>query len=388
MERGLFLTAGSARASFSDVNILQINSLLTGGGTDMQMLELSRGLHEIGLHVSLAVASERRWESKARETGCALQTFSRRSLLKLAMITAVRSIIRRERIEIIHAHHGRDYWPAVIAAKLAGNGCRVVVTRHLMTRPRRVSRALLLRFSHLIAVSAAVAAVQRTELRGPQERVHLAHGNVDTDRFTPGRCDAANEFRKQQGWSEETVAFGVVGAFDLPRGKGQAEFIEAAAVLARRFPQARFAIIGSGTMEPLLRQSIRVRGLEKIVAMVPFTDDIVPVMRGLDVLVHPAVGTEALGVVLWEAMACGKPVIASRLHGIPEAFIEGEHGRLVPPGEVSALADAMEELLANPALRLRWGEAGRTHVCRNFSRCAHAKRVAAIYRKILADRTS
>jgi glycosyltransferase involved in cell wall biosynthesis len=102
-------------------------------------------------------------------------------------------------------------------------------------------------------------------------------------------------------------------------------------------------------------------------------------MNALDVLVHPALGTEALGLVLLEAMAAAKPVIATRLDGIPEAMIEGQHGLLVPPGDVSALGTAMKHLLVNRELRSRFGTAGRTHVLENFSRRRQAERVRDLY---------
>ena len=136
-------------------------------------------------------------------------------------------------------------------------------------------------------------------------------------------------------------------------------------------------------MEPLLRERIRSLDLAGTALMLPFTDDIPTVMNALDVLVHPALGTEALGLVLWEAMAGGKPVIASRLHGIPEAFIENEHGLLVPPADASALAEAMRQLAASQDLRTRFGRAGRYHVENNFSRAILAKNTQALYAAIL-----
>jgi len=128
-----------------------------------------------------------------------------------------------------------------------------------------------------------------------------------------------------------------------------------------------------------LRERIAGFGLAGVAAIVPFTDDIPTVMNALDVLVHPALGTEALGLVLLEAMAAAKPVIATRLDGIPEAMIDSKHGLLVPPGDVPALATAMKHLLVNRELRFRFGAAGRAHVLENFSRHRHAERVRDLY---------
>jgi len=95
---------------------------------------------------------------------------------------------------------------------------------------------------------------------------------------------------------------------------------------------------------------------------------------------------EALNKEMWEAMACGKPAIASRLDGISEAFVEGEHGLLVPPGDAPALADAMRTLLGDAALRQRLGAAGRERVCQNFSRARLAREVRELYCRLRAPK--
>jgi glycosyltransferase involved in cell wall biosynthesis len=364
------------------LRVLQVNSLFSGGGADNQTLELARGLAEAGDEVILAVASGSRWESLARQAGLEVETFAARSPLKLAMIRSLVRILRARRIDIIHLHQGRDYWPGILAARLAARGARVVVTRHLMTRPRALSRWLLLSFADLVAVSKAVLAVQQRELLGPAARRHLIYGGIDTRRFQTVSPATIQKLRSELGWAPDQVVFGVVGACNLPRGKGQIELLEAADQLQTAFPQARFAVVGEGTLLPWLRDRAAALGLRAKVRFVPFTDEVEAVMGALDVLVHPAVGTEALGLVIWEAMAAGKPVIASRLDGIPEAFEEGRHGFLVPPGDSVALGLAMRRLLENPELRRRFGEEGRAHVERNFSRLEQARRMRALYLKL------
>jgi glycosyltransferase involved in cell wall biosynthesis len=109
-------------------------------------------------------------------------------------------------------------------------------------------------------------------------------------------------------------------------------------------------------------------------------------MGALDVLVHPAVGTDAFPLVVLEALASGKPVVASRLDGIPEEIDDGRHGLLVPPGDVPALADAMRTLLGDAALRQRLGAAGRERVCQRFSRARLAREVRELYCRLCAPK--
>ena len=149
-------------------------------------------------------------------------------------------------------------------------------------------------------------------------------------------------------------------------------------------PASRFAIVGSGSMETVLREAIVRLDLGGCVSLLPFTTDIPLAMSALDVLVHPAVGTEALSLVILEALASGRPIIASRLDGIPETFNEGKHGLLVPADNVPALAGAMRTLLASPKLRERFGAAGPRHVREKFSRMAMAGRIRQLYQQICA----
>jgi glycosyltransferase involved in cell wall biosynthesis len=361
------------------MRILQVNSLFSGGGVDNQTLELSAGLRDLGDDVSLAVAAGSRWEPRARELGVRVETNSGRGAGKITMVRSWAKLIRTNRIQIVHAHQGRDYWPAILAANLAGIGTQVVVTRHLMTRPRALSRALLLRATSVVAVSAAVESVLRAHLRGSPARIHRIDCGLDFSRFLPSRTPEVWNYRDRIGWPADSVAFAVVGSFHPPAGKGQLDFLEAAANLKRVFPQARFAILGYGEMEARLKERIASLGLAQVAQVLPFHNEIPKFMSALDILVLPTTAPEALGLVLLEALASHRPVIASKKDGIPECFTDGEHGILFPPGDVRALTEAMRTLLVDPALRERYGNAGSAHVQTKFSREQLALRTHNLY---------
>lgn len=366
------------------LRILQVNSAFSGGGADNQTLELALGLRELGEEVTLAVPAGSAWEPLVRQHNLPLETFPERSPLRSALIRCLVRVVRARRIQIVHAHQGRDYWPAIIAARLVG-GVRVVVSRHLMTRPAGFSRWFLLSQAEVVAVSRAVERVCRRELRGPARRLHQVYAGIDTTRFQAGRSEAVWQFRERLGWPADAVVFGVVGFYHLPRGKGQLEFLEAAAQVRKEFPTSRFAIVGSGTMETVLREAIVRLDLGGFVSMLPFTTDMPLAMSALDVLVLPAVGTEALSLVILEALASGRPIIASRLDGIPETFNEGEHGFLVPADDVPALAKAMRTLLESPELRKRFGAAGPRHIQEKFSRVVMVERIHRLYQQLCSS---
>jgi glycosyltransferase involved in cell wall biosynthesis len=216
----------------------------------------------------------------------------------------------------------------------------------------------------------------RPPLLGDHSRIHVIHGGIDVDRFRP--FDAAAQ-RQQWGLAPDQYAFGVVGGYDLPRGKGQREFLQAAAQVQTQFPQARFLIIGRGNLKEVLASDIERLGLNGKAWLTPYCQDMPAAMNALDCLVHPQVGTEAFPGVVLEAFACGKPVIASALDGIPEAFAIGGFGRLVAPEDVPALAQALSGQVRLPAPAASDGQRLHRLVADHFSIQTMVAAVARLY---------
>lgn len=295
-------------------------------------------------------------------------------------------VIRQRKIQIVQAHHGRDYWPAILAAKLSGISPCVVLSRHLMQAPSRLNRKFLLRVSDVVAASDALFLKLQPTLSGPRERLHRIYPGIDTDRFTPERSADCQKLRAAWGCDESSVIFGLVGHFSPPEGKGHFDLLTAAAEIRQQIPQARFVLAGPSPQDASLRQAIALLGLGDIVRIHGFSNEIPVVMNALDVLVHPPFGAEVLGLVILEALACEKPVIATRLDGIPETFVDDEHGLLVPPKKPAALAAAIKTLAFDANLRARFGKAGRQHVLNKFTRRHYAQHSREFYAAILGGR--
>jgi glycosyltransferase involved in cell wall biosynthesis len=362
------------------MRILQVNSHFNGGGVDTQTLELTGGLLEQGHEVLLAINRGARWAGRAEALpGLRLETIEGG---KLHWGLRLRRLAEQFQAQVIHAHHGRDYWTVGIGAWLASNRPQAVLTRHLMTSLSSTSARWLLRLGHVVAVSKAVEANLRGELKGDLSRLHQVYSGVDLDHFKPDAALRAKG-RQAHGWDESHIVYAVVGGAGLPDGKGQREFVEAGARLIREFPQARLMVVGEGSLIPVLQQRIAELGLQQQILCVGFTEDVERIAAMIDVLVHPAVGTEALGLVIWEGMAAAKPVIASRLGGIPETFVVPDHGRLVTPRSVDELHAAMREFAADANLRLHAGVAARQFLIdHDYTRAGQARRFAELYQKI------
>jgi glycosyltransferase involved in cell wall biosynthesis len=319
---------------------------------------------------------------------------------KLRFIFRAARFARQEGIQIVHGHHGRDLWPSVFTARLAGTRTKLVLTRHLAKSPGSWAgkRFLLGQCDALIAVSEFVARVLREgvyepdspeaerrvrpPMRGDHGKIHVIYGGIDTTRFKPAR---AEETRREMGLEAGQYAFGVAGGYDFPRGKGQREFLAAAARIHEAAPLARFLIIGRGSMEEVLKADIQRLGLTGKAWLTGQKRDMPQVMNALDCLVHPQIGTEALGLVVCEAHACGKPVIASDLDGIPEAFAIGGCGKLVPAEDVAALAAAMLEQAGKTAADEGQRAAMHERVERSFSLRRQGERVLELYRRLAGE---
>ena len=380
------------------LRILHLNSLLNGGGTDDQCVKLAFALRRLNQDASIAGPNGRDFSEVIRSLGVPFHATPPEGPLKLWFMLHAARIIRRERITIVHGHHGRDLWPTILAAKWSGARPKIVLTRHMAKSPSTAfSRRLLLgQCDALVAVSHFVEKIlrdgvyepdspeeerrNRPPLLGKLAKIHVVHGGIDTDRFHPS--DAGTQ-RREWGLQPGDYAFAAVGGYDLPRGKGQREFLQAAAQVQAQIPHARFLIIGRGNMGDILRADIERLGLAGKAWLTPYCQDMPQAMNAIDCLSHSQVGTEAFGLVVLEAYACGKPVIASDLDGIPEAFAVANFGQLVKPESVAELAAAMLDWARRPVISSAEREAMHQRVAGQYSVRAFGERMMELYRRIL-----
>jgi glycosyltransferase involved in cell wall biosynthesis len=170
--------------------------------------------------------------------------------------------------------------------------------------------------------------------------------------------------------------------------KGQHIFLQAAVHVAKRFSNARFVIIGAALFgedeyDQEVRQLPGQLGIENVVEFTGFRSDIGEAIAGLDLVVHASTTGEPFGQVIIEGMAVGKPVVATDGGGVPEIVEDGRTGILVPMGEVQAMADAICQILADPARAKEMGIRGRERVKNHFTVELTAGRVEAVYREVL-----
>jgi glycosyltransferase involved in cell wall biosynthesis len=146
-------------------------------------------------------------------------------------------------------------------------------------------------------------------------------------------------------------------------------------------PDARFVIAGEGELRPQLERLIKERHLEKHVFLAGFRPDILSVHKAFDIFVMSSI-TEGLGTSLLDAMACGKPIVATTAGGMPEVVADGRTGILVPPRDHETMAAAIVKLLTEETARAEMGAAGLARVRTLFSAERMVQDTLAVYRRV------
>lgn len=284
--------------------------------------------------------------------------------------------------DVIHTRSGQDaFW----ACLLHFAGWTVVHSRHMTLPPDMPSRRKFPFRSGCARVIAAAEFIKKdlTALVGvPENRVDVAGEGVDLKEFHPGV--EGRGFRAEFAIPEEAPVFGLVAM--IRDEKGHYHFVNAASRVLTKVPNARFVIVGEGAgpqVEKLRRKVLRdFPHKPSPVIFTGYREDMPEIMAEIDVLVVPSM-QEAQTIVIPQAFASGKPVIASRVGGIPELVKHGENGLLVEAGDVPALADAMLQLAVSPDLRRRLGDAGLELAREELSFDGKMDLVLASYRRAM-----
>jgi glycosyltransferase involved in cell wall biosynthesis len=213
----------------------------------------------------------------------------------------------------------------------------------------------------------------------PGERIVAVSSGVDVTRFHPGVSGAAVR-------EELRLTGQVVGLVANIRGsKGHRYFLEAAQRVLAAAPATRFLIVGDGVGFEDVRRRVREMRLERAVLMTGFRRDVPEVLAALDVLVLPSIRSEATPQVIPQALAVGTPVAATNLGGIPEFIRDGQTGRLVPPADSAALAEAILDLLRDPARARALARAGQELVRARFTFDAGMTATTDVYAGLLGQ---
>ncbi|HET6349112.1 MAG TPA: glycosyltransferase family 4 protein, partial [Candidatus Krumholzibacteria bacterium] len=206
-------------------------------------------------------------------------------------------------------------------------------------------------------------------------RVEVVYKGIDPAPYLVGAEDGL-KLRRELGIDASDLVVGFVG--QIIERKGIPDIVEAIPGVLREIPRARFLFVGEGKLSSFLVERTRELGVSDRVVVAGFRPDVVRVMKAIDVLVLASV-VEGFGYVLAEAMAAGKPVVATRASSIPEIVRDGETGLLVDIHRPDQLASALTEILRDAPRAAAMGRRGRQIVLENFTLERMVERTEAVF---------
>jgi glycosyltransferase involved in cell wall biosynthesis len=389
------------------VRVLYLQSNSEIGGSDVALLRLVESLDRTRFRPVIALPSDGPLTKDFERRGAKVVVVS--EMLKLTTqkgsihylrflinyplaVWRILRLIRRERIGLIHTNTLHNLY-GYAAAKLAGVPhvwhVREIVRQSALFR--RIEAFLARHFAdRIIAVSSAAAQMFRGKTGEYPPRLRIMWDGINLNQFHPG--NSGHRIRSELGLPREAPLVGLLCRLD--HWKGVEVFLQAVSMCRKECPDARYVVCGGPVegREKVARGARRLAEELDLTDVVRFTgwhyrpEDMPEVHAALDVLVLSSTWPEPFGLVLIEAMASSKPVVATDQGGPVEICVEGSTALLVPPRNPRRMADAMITLLRDPQRAAAMGRAGRERAEEYFDERRYMRELQLLYEDVLNRR--
>lgn len=354
-------------------------------GVENLLVTLNRSLSRLGCCCILGVFDDSRFPHKgiaesAEREGLTVTRIPCNGRLDLSAIKEIRRLIALYQVDVMHPHG----YKADIYAYLANWPHRVPLVSTVHNWPNRLfamrfyatlDRLVLSRFDQVAVVSYVVADVLR-RWGLTTDKLRTINNAVDIKRYR----SASPTLPKDLIESYQPLV-GFVGR--LVPAKGGETLLRAAREVLTLWPRAGFVFIGEGPSRGAWETSARILDISERVRFLGSRTDMPGLYASLDMVVLPS-QVESMPMCVLEAMAAGRPIIATPVGAVPQLITSGETGLLVPVGDVNALANAISRLAANPEYARTLGAQGFERVSRQFSADAMAQQYLELYKQVLA----
>ena len=349
-------------------------------GGQSQVLQTVIGLRAAG-HRAVLVANPGGELFRRMREGHDLIPLAPASDIDLNAAWSLSRILKQLRPEVVHAHDSRAVAMGATALSIVAPEPRppLVAARRAEFRVAQNSFSRW-KYSQVDCFVATCAAIRdRLAADGlPRDRIVVINDGVDVDliaRLRPANVHA--EFFLPT----HAPIVGNVAA--LVPHKGHQHLVDAAALVVREVPDARFVIVGDGDQRVPLERHIRERHLERHVFLAGFRADVLELTKGFDLFAMSSLH-EGMSVALVDAMAAGKAAVATRAGGMPEVMVDGETGYLVEPRDHQSMAARLVALLENPPLQRAMGDAATARARERFTVERMVAGTAALYERLAA----
>lgn len=356
-------------------NILYIIDNLEFGGGETVFSQLINRLRKDKYNITVACLPTGTFIEMIEGSGVQIKSVDMRNRFNIKVIMQLANLMKRGKISIVHSLGARADFFARMAAKLAGGP--VVVSTVIMpvegfdvSPLRKKVYSILSRFSEryvdlFIVDSEATKKILINRHRIPTDKVVRIYNGIELKAYQPdNRGEFINKIRKEYGIDEGVFLIGAVGR--MVWQKGFEHLIEAIPEVSKEYPEARFLLVGEGSLKNELKVKSKRLKIEDKVVFTGFRKDLKEVLSTIDLLIIPSL-RESFPIITLDAMAMAKPIIATRIDGIIEQITDGENGILIPPGDPSSLAKAIMIAINNKEHYRNLGLMARKRVGESFS---------------------
>ena len=360
----------------------QISSVLFGG--ESIVLDICRFLNKDKFEPIIVALQDKRAKGelpltqKSEEYELKTETINLAHPFDFRAVAKLRDLLKRYNIDILHCHEYKSDFIGWLAKK-SNKDIKLVSTIHGYTSGNiklkfyeYVDKLILRYFDKIITVSPTIKQV----LSGYSGKVSVVPNAIDYEKYQI-ETDKSSII-KELGISQEARVIGTIGR--LSPEKGYQYFLHAAKDIIKKFPKTVFLIVGDGPSRKELEELALKYNLKNKVIFTGFRRDTVSLLAVMDIFVLPSL-TEGMPIAILEAMASGKPIVATRVGGVPTIIKDGRNGILVESKNKNALASATLTLLQDRGLREKLAEEAKSLVKENFS----AERMAGSYEEIYLD---
>lgn len=367
------------------INILHLKTSATFGGAEILLKYWANYLDQNRFAQFIIFAEDGPFISIMKKMGMTVDYFpGLNSIMGLNKVLCLINFIKKNKIDLIHAHGARvNFWGS-IAALLTG--IPIISTEHNIDlwRQDTFSFNMIDKFTFFInkiriGVSPAVCKMLYKQGINSDKIVCIENG-IDVDRFN---CKF-NKIAKRDEFKVpiEAKIIGTIGR--LTEQKGHIYLIESAAHFLNVFPSSIILIVGDGPLMETLKKQVKKLDIENKVIFAGHRDDIPEIMSIIDIFVLPSI-TEGLPLVLLEAMAAKKPIVASNVSGVPDVIKNGIEGLLIPSKRPDLLAEKINYLIKNSKHAAKLAQAAFNKVSRKYDAKIMISRYEKIYKILTSD---
>lgn len=377
----------------TEMRVCHVMSADLWAGAEVQVATVASYLvGQPDMHLSAVLLNEGPLACELRRLGVQVKVIDEHQNSAIRILSFLTRFLRDHDIEIVHTHRNKDSVLGILAAKLAGVP-HVIRTVHGLTEPmtgwdrakfrayEALDKGTLLCFAdRIIAVSKRMAETLRGSGYGATMVTHI-HNGVDLRKV--GVTRSPEEVRGELGLDSQTLLIGTAGR--LSPVKGHAGLLRAARLIFEKERRARLLIVGGGPLAEELRASAARLQIDDRCLFVGPRADVYDLISAMDVFVLPSLD-EGIPMAILEAMALGRPVVATAVGGVPEIIRHRATGLLVKAKDEQALADACLELALNRDWAQTLGARARRVVEEEFSHERNGHNLMEVYRSVFVGR--